>query len=154
MKFKITEISTLKLKVEYEDGSWALIPTFKDGDKGWYATRIKDFCQTPQEPVPVNDIPYKVGDEGTVGDDVPDTSEAPPTFSYDAVREMCYPSLGLQADSLYKERGGDDSQQKLVDAHIAMVKAEIAVDQTKEYTGDEVEAILVKLKADSRWVVE
>ena len=33
MKFKITEVDTLKIKVEYGDGSWALIPTLKDADK-------------------------------------------------------------------------------------------------------------------------
>ena len=40
MKFKITEVDTLKLKVEYEDGSWALIPTLKDADKGYYAKEL------------------------------------------------------------------------------------------------------------------
>lgn len=151
MKFKITEISTLKIKVEYEDGSWASIPTLKDANKAYYAKQIQDYCHTPQEPVPVNTIPYKVGDEGTVGDDVPETTSEPQEFDYGAARALCYPTLGLQFDALYHGRKGDSTKQDAVDAHILMVKEKIPND-SKVYTFEEVDAILTELKKDSKWL--
>lgn len=151
MKFKITEISTLKIKVEYEDGSWASIPTLKDADKAYYAKQIQDYCHTPQEPVPVNTLPYKVGDEGTVGDDVPKPSSEAQTFDYGGARAICYPSQGLQLDALYHGRKGDSTKQDAIDAHILLVKEKIPVD-SKTYTFEEVDAILTELKKDSAWV--
>ena len=154
MKFKITEIDTLKLKVEYEDGSWAYIPTDPDGDKGYYAKLIVDFCSTPQEPVPIVDIPYKVGDEGTVGDDLPEPEATEPLkLTAEDVRRVCYPSDGLQLDALYHQRNGDSSLQTKVDAHIKLVKDSIAMDSTI-YTSEQAEAKLKDLKTNSAFIKE
>ena len=154
MKFKITEIDTLKLKVEYEDGSWAYIPTDADGDKGYYAQQIANFCHTPQEPVPIGDIPYTVGHEGEVGDDIPEVEAPEPRlFTAEEIRQDCYPSDGMQLDALYHQRNGDSSQQTKVDAHIKLVKDSIAMDST-EYTAEQATAILKDLKTNPAFIQE
>ncbi len=154
MKFKITEIDTLKLKVEYEDGSWAYIPTDPDGDKAYYAKLIVDFCNTPQEPVPIADIPYTVGHEGTVGDDVnePATPE-PVKVTAEDMRRECYPSNGLQLDALYHARNGDTSHQEKVDAHIKYVKDTIPMDSTI-YTIEQMEGKRNELSSNSAFIKE
>ena len=153
MKFKITEVDTLKLKVEYDDGSWAIKPTLKNAEKSYYASQIKTFCTTPQEPVPINEIPYKIGDEGTVGDDVA-TGDATTsqTYDYGTCRDICYPPSGLQFEALWAGRKGDDTKQIAIDAHIQMVKDKFPVDQSVVYTVEDLEKALTELKADSRWV--
>ena len=152
MKFKITEIDTLKMKVEYSDGSWALIPSEKGKDKAFYAQRIVDFCATPQEPVAVTDHPMKLGDEGEVGDGVPEVEEPEVTYySASELREFCYPTDNQQMESLYDARIGDNTLLTAVDAHIKFVKDSIALDSTK-YTMEQMEAKLKELKADSKFV--
>lgn len=152
MKFKITEIDTLKMKVEYSDGSWALIPSEKGKDKAWYSQKIVDFCSTPQEPVAVVDHPFKVGDEGEVGDGLPEVEEPEiQYYSWDDVREYCYPTDNQQFEAIYDARNGDSTLLTAVDAHIQLVKDSIAKDSTK-YTFDEMKAKFEELKKDSKFV--
>ena len=153
MKFKITEVTTLRLKVEYEDGSWAFIPTQKDADKGYYAQRIVDFCQTPQEPVPIKDIPYSIGHEGEVGDDIGGVDPTAVTYPASELREYCYPALGQQFDALYKARLGDSTMQTKIDAHIKFVKDNIAMDD-KEYTFEEMNEIKKVFVSDPAFIAE
>ena len=154
MKFKITEITTLKLKVEYEDGSWAYVPTQKDADKEYYAQRIVDFCQTPQEPVPIADIPYSIGHEGEVGDDVLGKAELlPEKYPASELREYCYPALGQQFDALYKARLGDNTMQTKIDAHIKFVKDNIPMDD-KEYTFEEMNEIKQGFVSEDAFIAE
>ena len=68
MKYKITEMDTVSMKVEYDDGSWALIPSRVGADKEYYLLQIQDFQPRAVEPVALTDHPLKVGDEGTVGE--------------------------------------------------------------------------------------
>ncbi len=152
MKFKITEIDTDKMKVEYSDGSWALIPSEKGKDKAWYSQRIVDFCATPQEPVAIVDHPFKVGDEGDVGDGIPEVEE-PEVQYYTAsdLREFCYPAENQQFEALYDARTGDNTLLTKVDAHIKFVKDSIALDSTK-YTMEQMKAKLEELKKDSKFV--
>lgn len=153
MKFKITEVDTLKIKVEYEDGTWAYIPTAKDADKGSYAKLIVDYCQTPHEPVPVKDIPYKLGDEGTVGDDVPEVVTPVVKMESSSLRQALYPSLHEQFDALYHARNGNSAQQVKIDAHIKFVKDNIAMDST-EYTLDDIDKKIAEFKSDSNFYEE
>ena len=152
MKFKITEVDTLKIKVEYGDGSWALIPTLKDADKAYYAKQIQDCCTTPQDPVPVKDLPYKLGDEGTVGDDVKE-EKGVEDYDYGSARGVCYPTWGLQFDAMYHSRKGDNSFQEAIDGHIELVKAYFPKDDTI-YTVADIEKALEELKKDAKWVAE
>ncbi len=153
MKYKITEVTTLKLKVEYEDGSHAYIPTNKDNKKEDYAQLIVDFCNTPQEPVPIKDIPYEVGHEGEVGDDVGETYTETVKYPASELREYCYPALGQQFDALYKARNGDNSMQTKIDAHIKFVKDNIAMDD-KEYTWEEMNTIKKGFVSDPDFIAE
>jgi len=152
MKFKITEIDTLKMKVDYEDGSWAYIPSEKGKDKAWYAQRIVDYCSTPQEPVAIVDHPMKLGDEGEVGDGIPEVEEPEITY-YPAseCREFCYPTDAQQLEGLYDARIGDNTLLTACDAHIKLVKDSIALDST-QYTFDQMKAKLEELKKDSKFV--
>ena len=61
MKFKITEVTTLRLKVEYEDGSWAQIPTAKNMILRDYLLNIQAF--QPKTGVSTDDLPIKAGSE-------------------------------------------------------------------------------------------
>ena len=153
MKFKITEVDTLKVKVEYEDGSWALIPTLKDADKGYYAKRIVEYCNTPQDPVPVGNIPYKLRDEGTVGDDVPEVELPNPEIDASQMREALYPSLQEQFDALYHSRNGNDAQQTKIDAHIKFVKGKIPMDSTK-YTVEDLDKKIEEYKPEADFYEE
>ena len=152
MKFKITEIDPLKIKVEYSDGSWAYIPTNIDGDKAYYAQKIVDFCNTPQEPVNISTLPYKVGDEGTVGDDVPEVEILGDSkINSSELRIMCYPSLEQQFDALFHARNGDTSKQTAIDGHIKLIKDSIPMDNT-EYTYDEAIAKRKELVSNAAFV--
>ena len=153
MKFKITEVDTLKIKVEYGDGSWALIPTLKDADKAYYAQRIVDFCQTPQEPVPIKDIPYQIGHEGEVGDDIGGVDPTAVTYPASELREYCYPAFGQQLDALYKARLGDNTMQTKIDAHIKFVKDNITMDD-KQYTFEEMNEIKKGFVSDPAFIAE
>lgn len=153
MKFKITEVDTLKLKVEYEDGSYAYIATLKDATKGYYAKRIVEYCNTPQDPVPVGDLPYKLGDEGTVGDDVPEVELPKVELDASQMRESLYPSLQEQFDALYHARKGSDTQQTKIDAHIKFVKDKIPVDSTK-YTVEDLDKKLEEYKSEADFYEE
>lgn len=147
MKFKITGVSAEKIDVEYEDGVTAEIPTLYGADKGYYAQEIKDSYVVEQT-VSVDDIPYKTGDEGTVGDDIP---SEPAINDYKFAREACYPE---NYDIIYYEylaRGGDSSGLTALDAHIKLVNDGIAADSTK-YSLDQIEAKLVEFKKDSAFI--
>ena len=128
MKFKITEIDTYKMKVEYSDGSWALIPSEKGKDKAWYSQRILDFCATPEVEEP--EVQY---------------------YTASDLREFCYPAENQQFEAIYDARTGDNTLLTAVDAHIKFVKDSIALDSTK-YTMEQMKAKLEELKKDSKFV--
>ena len=65
MKYKITEMDTYSMKVEYEDGTWAMIPSVPDMDKDFYLIQIKNY-QPKDTEVALNDHPMKLGDEGVL----------------------------------------------------------------------------------------
>ena len=155
MKYKITERDTYKMKVEYSDGSWALIPSEKGKDKAWYAQKIVDFCSTPQEPVAIKDHPLKVGDEGTVGDGLPEIEEEPEIeyFNWSDLRLYLYPKENAQFEASYDARIGDNTKQTAIDAHIKLVKDSIAKDST-QYTSEQMQAKLEELKKDSKFVTD
>ena len=71
MKYKITEISNLEMKVEYEDGSWASIPSVAGYEKVDYLIQIQNMLPTSASEVPVAEHPMKIGDEGVVGEGIP-----------------------------------------------------------------------------------
>ena len=152
MKYKITEISTDNLKVEYNDGTWAVIPNQKSWTKNDYLKAIKNYCNVAPEPVPVVDNPMKLGDEGTVGEGITaDPEPEPASYSYDMTRLMLYPSLEVQADATYRARKGDSSHVDKLDIAIELVKSKVPIDINKKYTHEEYEALQKEIVADAKW---
>lgn len=66
MKYTIQEVLPAQIKVEFEDGSWALVPVSPDATKEQIDTAVSqydpDFLPKPEDLVNKN---IKVGDEGT-----------------------------------------------------------------------------------------
>ena len=150
MKFKITEMDTYSMKVEYDDGTWAMIPSIPEMDKNYYLTQIRNY-QPKDTEVAIKDHPMKIGDEGTVGEGVTKEEEAEIKFDYGAVRIHLYPSNEQQWDAAYHTRKGDNTLQTKLDAHIEMVKAKVPVSD-KIYTVKELETLSNECIKDPAWV--
>ena len=153
MKYKITEMTTQEMKVEYEDGSWAKIASSPDQPKEYYLTMIARYHHSNDQEVAITDHPMKIGDEGTVGEGL--EKEEPPTaeetkIDYGFARRSAYPQLENQLEAMYDARQGDDTKQKAIDGHIEIVKAKIPKDD-KIYTYEELDGIITELKKDSKW---
>ena len=153
MNFKITEMTTTAMKVEYADGSWARITSAKDQDKTYYLTMIARYHHSNDaQEVAIADHPMKIGDEGVVGEGT-ETDKPETTFDYGAARISCYPSTQQQWDAAYHTRKGDSTLQTKLDAHIDMVKAKIPADD-KIYSVAELAAIAAECAKDSAWVAD
>ena len=152
MKFKITEMDTYSMKVEYDDGTWAMIPSIPEMDKNYYLTQIRNY-QPKDTEVAIKDHPMKIGDEGVVGEGiVEDESLYQITeWDYANARSMAYPDSGKQWDAFYWAGKGDDTLQKAINVHIEMVKEKFPKDMTPLST-PEMEVAMKELEADSRWV--
>ena len=134
MKFEIKEVKTDSLKVEYEDGAWALIPIHKDEGKASINSKILEFMTPYTQATPfdkVEDVPFAVGDTG----DSDELSAEENTgdiyikqYTYVEARQMNYPSIHRQFDALYWGRNGDTSQQTAIDAAIKKVKEDFPKD--------------------------
>lgn len=152
MKYKITEMDTFSMKVEYDDGSWALIPSRVGADKEYYLLQIKDFQPKAVEPVALSEHPLKIGDEGTVGEGL-EKEELPQEetkIDYGFARRSAYPQVESQLEAFYDSRKGDDTKLTAIDGHIEIVKAKFPKDDTI-YTYEELDAAITELKKDSKW---
>ena len=154
MKFKITEMDTYSMKVEYEDGTWAMIPSIPEQDKNYYLIQIKGY-QPKDTQVAVKDHPMKVGDEGVVGEGIEDDPDAQldliQEWDYANARAIAYPSSAKQWDAYYWLGKGDDTLHKALIAHIEMVKEKFPKDM-KPLSVAEMETAMKELEKDSRWV--
>lgn len=134
MKFKITEIKTESVKVEFDDGSWANVPITKGQDQESIYNQIKTFAHLLVPFDQISDVPV------TVADTWIDVSTAAPDVDYKAAREQHYPSIGDQMDALHWAREGDDTNLKAVDVAIKEVKTKISKGST--YKASEVSGLL------------
>ena len=153
MKYKITEMDTYSMKVEYEDGTWAMIPSIPEQDKNYYLIQIKGY-QPKDTQVAVKDHPMKVGDEGVVGEGIeegPTEYNAVEEWDYANARAVAYPSSAKQWDGYYWLGKGDDTLHKAIIAHIEMVKEKFPKDMTPLSVA-EMETAMKELEKDSRWV--
>jgi len=128
MKYKITDADSFSIKVEYEDGSWAQIPTAKNMILRDYLLNIQAF--QPKTGVSTDDLPIKVGDEGTVGEIPEDPTDGTPIYDYRTARLECYPDVTIQLEAASDARNGDDTNQKGIDSNIALVKAKFPKSDT------------------------
>jgi len=120
MKFKITKLTVDSVSVDYDDGSYAVVPITKNMDLNQIKDSIAGYHNPPSPFAKVGDIPVKVGDEIDYV-----RSEEDDTLTYAQARAANYPSVGSQLDALYWERQGDDTQRKLYDVKIKEVKDKI-----------------------------
>ena len=154
MKYKITEMDTYSMKVEYEDGTWAMIPSIPEQDKNYYLIQIEGY-QPKDTQVAVKDHPMKVGDEGVVGEGIEDDPDAQldliQEWDYANARAIAYPSSAKQWDAYYWLGKGDDTLHKALIAHIEMVKEKFPKDM-KPLSVAEMETAMKELEKDSRWV--
>ena len=155
MKYKITEVSTAQMRVEYDDGSFTVIACGPDRKKEDYLQEIAARSPQGLSQVSLNDNPIKLGDEGTVGEgievEVPDEE---PKFSWKQVRRDRYPEPQEQMEALTDSLClGDDTKLNLVKGHIEMVKEFIPKEENQDqhWTMDQYDAMKEKVEADSRF---
>ena len=154
MKYKITEVSTAQMRVEYEDGTWTNIQCNANKKKIDYLHEIAARAPVSLTPVSLNDNPMKLGDEGVVGDglEVP-TPEVEPKFSWKQVRRECYPEFQEQMEGITDSLSlGDNKKLDLVKGHIQMVKELIPKEenQDRHWTYNQLEAMKEKVEKDPR----
>lgn len=124
MIFTIREYGTNSVTVDYEDGSWAIVPLNGDllNTKAALADRIKQWGPK----APVSWIGNAVIEAGTqVDTDAADyqlPTEPEEVITWEDARKNLYPGLDEQADAAYWARNGNTSLQDDIDAKIAEVK--------------------------------
>jgi len=151
MKFTIKDVSTTTMLVEYEDGTSLHIPT-TSADKDYYARTIKNNKPVALKEVAVEDVPYKKGDSGTVGDDIVEPITAEQKFPWDVARNICYPNIEYRIAVMYPFAGaGDATRKAALDAHLEIVWAAFPEDDTL-YTQGEINAKLAELKKDPKFI--
>lgn len=154
MKFKITAIDTTSMKVEYSDGTWAEVPSQLGAEKEYYLRAIQNLQPKSVAPVSLKDHPMKIGDEGVVGEGIPEEfvhQNDVEEIDYGAARVIAYPTVQRQLEALYDARiKKDDTKQKAIDGHIAIVKAKFPVNDTL-YDSKAIDEALTELKKDSKW---
>ena len=128
MKYKITDADSFKIKVEYDDGSWAQIPTADGMILRDYLLNIQAF--QPKTGVSTDDLPGKVGDEGTVGELPEDATDGSAIYDYAVARAECYPDIARQLEAAYQARKGDTTLQTGLDNNITLIKAKFPVSET------------------------
>lgn len=130
MKYKVTELTTSSMKVEYDDGKWSSIPLAKTDTENTLRSRAAEYYNVPATPYDkVSDIPLALNFEGDTSDDL----TTPITFDYKGARAISYPDIGDQMDAGYKARLGDSSEQTAIDVKIKAVKDKFPKDD-KTYT--------------------
>ena len=132
MKYKITELSTSSMKIEYDDSSWALIPIEKTYDANLLKDLISRYHNVDKSFGKVEDVPLALNYEGDTEEDLTTPNE----FTYKEMRSTEYPSVGDQLGALNKARLGDNSETTKVDATIADIKAKYPKDD-KKYTDED-----------------
>ena len=135
MKFKITKVTVDSVSVDYDDGSYAIVPITKNMSLDNIKDSIAGYNNPPSPFAKVGDVPLTVGQEIEFV-----RSEEDDMLTYAQARAANYPSVGSQLDALYWERQGDDTQRKLYDVKIKEVKDKIPKSGT--YKKSEVKTLL------------
>ena len=146
-KYKITDVTTAHLTVDFENGNWAKVPIIKGETKEEIEERIRQYAtQTSKVFDSVSDVPFAVNDEATILNSV-EQREAEAelgaintgntVLDYKSQRWAQYPGAMVQLEAMYKARQGDSTLLDLVDKTINDVKARFPKDTSnttqKEY---------------------
>ena len=113
MKFKITNKAVEWLKIEYEDGSWAQIPSVGGMTKTEWHHLINSYAPRPRCEK-LSDIPWEIGEEEDTTTDL----EPSPTYSYEAARLYLYPSDIELMLAEHEARKGNTGPINVIDKHI------------------------------------
>ena len=122
MKFTIREISNNDITVDFEDGSWAVVPApNRPLTRAELCEHILEF--NPQVLTWDGPVPFEVGETIGFEEELAKTAE-PETevLDYREIRKSLYPKLHDQADAAYWARQGDLSKQQEIDEAIEEVK--------------------------------
>lgn len=131
MNATVKKITVSTVEVEYEDGSYAIVPIEKGQEKALITLNIRNYHNDENPFDKVSDIPIKAGDVLDLTPPAPEDEDV----DYRDARLHHYPRLQKQADAAYWARQGDDTLQKAVDAEIDNVKTKIP----KTWTGKQSE---------------
>lgn len=143
MKFKITNKAVEWLKVEYEDGSWAQIPSVGGLSKTDWHHIINSYAPKPRCEK-LDDIPWNIGDEEDTSTDL----QPPNTYSYEAARLYLFPTDLEIMLAEHESRKGNNTPITAIDKKIAGVLTEVPVDENKIYTQEEVDALYKKINEE------
>ena len=144
MKFKITNKAVEWLKIEYEDGSWAQIPSVGGMTKTEWHHLINSYAPRPRCEK-LSDIPWEIGEEEDTTTDL----EPAPTYSYEAARLYLYPSDIELMLAEHEARKGYTGPINVIDKHITDILTLVPVDESKIYTHAEVIALREKLEQET-----
>lgn len=125
--YTVRDITTSSITVDYDNGSWATIPIEATLDKSLILDRIRQFSGTQSGFTSTEQIPFEVGETGTVltiseAHEAQTLAEQQRPYSYAQVRQAFYPTVGDQLDALYWTRNGDTARQAAIDQQISEIK--------------------------------
>tara|TARA_B100000886_G_scaffold100157_1_gene66530 strand:- start:4776 stop:5213 length:438 start_codon:yes stop_codon:yes gene_type:complete len=143
MKFKITNKAVEWLKVEYEDGSWAQIPSVGGLNKTDWHHIINSYAPKPRCEK-LEDIPWNIGDE----DDTEVNLQPATLYSYEAARVYLFPTDIQIMLAEYEARKGNDAPITAIDKRIEDILTEVPVDKYRVYTQEEVDALFKKINEE------
>ena len=143
MKFKITNKAAEWLKVEYEDGSFAQIPSIKGWSKTDWHHVINSYAPKGRV-TSADEIPWNIGDEEDTTTDLSLTIQ----YSYENARWALYPPVETQLLAMYESRKGNDVPITNVDKTITDFDALIPEDDNKLYTQAEINELKKKLEEE------
>lgn len=164
IQYTIREVSTSSITVDYEDGSWAVVPINSLMTKQDIEVLIGDFRPAPNGFSSVDEVPFTVGESGETSTSFErelktkqerierEEERMNRLYGYDQIRKRKYPELGDQLDALYWARQGDDTHLQKIDQEIQNVKSTFPKDMNPTsledlkaslvFTPEEIEGIL------------
>lgn len=133
INYTVREVTVNSVTVDYDDGSWAIVPLKSSYTKEQAEEIISQFVHTSEPYDSVDAVPFTAGESNTVKTQQEKAAEAKAAsdamlMGYAELRASSYPSIGDQFDALYWARNGDDTKQSEIDAKIAAVKADYPKD--------------------------
>ena len=116
MKFKIKEVSVNQIKVDYDDGSHAVVPIRKGMNEAQIFEVVEAFNTIDKDFAKVEDVPVKVDD---AWHEV--KLEEEPKLNYIQARSAALPDHQEFFHADYLARKGDDSYHKKIDERIEKI---------------------------------
>lgn len=158
LAYKVREVSTDSITVDYANGSWAVVPIESGMSRDGIEARIREFAGLRTRYANPIEVPFKVGDSGDVLSDqelrAKSQEEAAATrYTYAELRQRFYPSIGDQLDAAYWARNGKPERLQEIDARIATVK-EVLPKDMEPVTNQQVLARTQALRPDPSAVVQ